>query len=189
MKKERTFAFKDVILRSIKTSDVEDRLTLGVSDKLATMTGSQFDKVGNFSLTHANEWYERCLNHPCKWVIDYKNKCIGTVSLRPLIEDNKAKLAIEIYDDKLHGKGIGTKVIYKVLDFAFKEQKYHKVFLRVLDYNTNAINLYEKVGFTLEGIDVEGARINGTYYSDHYMGILRRHYLEVEDDQKQITQS
>jgi len=172
----------DVKLRSIKLSDIKDRMTLGVSDKLALMTGSQFDKVDHYTINDANGWYKRCLNHPCKWIIDYNDMCIGTVSLRPLIEDNKAKMAIEIYDDSLHGIGIGTTVIQKVLDYAFLEQKYHKVFLRVLDYNTSAINLYKKVGFTLEGIDVEGARINGTYYSDHYMAILRRNYLEVEND-------
>ena len=59
-----------------------------------------------------------------------------------------------------------------VLYYAFNNVEYHKVFLRVLDYNTRAIKCYEKCGFIKEGKDIEGTLINGTYCSDIYMGII-----------------
>ncbi|WP_242833771.1 GNAT family N-acetyltransferase [Desulfosporosinus sp. OT] len=55
--------------------------------------------------------------------------------------------------------GIGTEVTKLVLNFAFNtmgyHKVYHKVYLRVLEYNKRAINCYEKCGFNREGIDRE----------------------------------
>lgn len=64
-----------------------------------------------------------------------------------------------------------------VLNYAFDVLHYHKVFLRVLDYNTRAIRCYEKCGFIREGTDREGALINGVYCSDIYMGIIKSDYF------------
>jgi len=66
-----------------------------------------------------------------------------------------------------------------VLHYAFEILEYHKVYLRVLDYNTRAIKCYEKCGFIEEGIDREGALINDTYCSDIYRGIIKSDYISL----------
>ncbi|MBB6624152.1 GNAT family N-acetyltransferase [Clostridium gasigenes] len=103
----------------------------------------------------------------------------GIAGLVPYVEDNKGRFFIEIYDRKARGKGIGKKVIKLVLKYAFEELKYHKVYLRVLDINVIAIKCYESCGFKKEGIDREGAFINGKYFSDIYMGILVSEYGSI----------
>lgn len=167
----------DILLRHVRVGDKESRLLYGYTHSLAKMTGSGFHLVNNFKLQDAIDWYDRVKIHPCKWIIDYKNICIGTISLKPIRTDNKAKLAIEIYDESLHGIGIGYACLKLVLNYGFYELDYHKIYLRVLDYNQKAISLYEKVGFLYEGCDKEGAYINGKYHSDFYYSILKRDYM------------
>ena len=71
--------------------------------------------------------------------------------------------------------GIGTEVTKIVLDYAFKTL--NKVYLRVLEHNKRAIRCYEKCSFIKEGLDREGALIEGKYETDIYMGILENEYL------------
>lgn len=169
----------DIILRQPIKEDVTARKNLGLNMECIMMCGGSVPKSNKFTLDDAVKWYERIIQHPCKWIIEYKGKCIGIVGLRPYKENNKARFSIEIYDSNIYGCGIGTKVTKMVLNYAFEVLEYHKVYLRVLDYNTRAINCYEKCGFIKEGIDREGALINGVYCSDVYMGIIKSDYISL----------
>jgi len=169
---------ESVKLRPVMESDVKLRLKYGINESFASMIGLSRNKIGQFTDEDAKEWYQRVKKHPCKWIIEYNNIFVGAVSLRPEVMDNKGRFAIEIYDENMYNKGIGSKALSLVLDYAFNHIKYHKVYLRALDYNERAKHVYEKFGFVKEGIDREGACIDGKYYSDVYMGILRRDYLK-----------
>jgi len=166
----------NLLLRQAIENDIPLRQGYNITDEYAKMIGIEQKKVGMMNNSDAKIWYERMKNHPCKWTIEYEDRFIGVVSLRPYFGDSKAKFAIEIYDNNCYGKGIGTQVTKLVLEYAFKTVKYHKVFLRVLDYNDRAIQCYKKCGFIQEGIDREGAFINGEFHSDIYMGILITEY-------------
>ena len=165
--------FDDLVLRLPISSDAEKRMEYGITKEFAESTGTQFEKIESFTYEDSSKWFDRIMNHPCKWIIEYKGIFIGAVSLRSNTIDNKCKFAIEIYDSKFQGLGIGSKVTRRILLFAFQEMKYHKVYLRVLESNVKAIKCYEKCGFKKEGVDREGAFINGKYESDVYMGILK----------------
>ncbi len=176
----RRLESQNLVLRSPIEGDILTRLNLGLNPELITMCGLSTGSTNIFAIEDALHWYQRACQHPCKWVIEYKGRCIGTVGLRPYVEDNKAKFSIEIYDQQVYGCGIGTTATKMALRYAFEVLNYHKVFLRVFDFNTRAIKCYEKCGFVREGIDREGACINGSYYSDIYMGILHSEF-EVKE--------
>ena len=165
-----------VLLRQPIKNDIAARKELGLNIECVKMCGGNVSNAGKFTLDDAGKWYEGIIQHPCKWVIEYKNNFIGAVGLWPYKEDNKARFSIEIYDESVYGCGIGTIVTKMVINYAFEVLKYHKIYLRVLDYNTRAIKCYEKCGFVKEGIDREGALVNGIYYSDIYMGIIKSDY-------------
>lgn len=169
----------DIILRQPIREDIIDRKKLGLNLECVIMCGGNAPNSGEFTMDDAVRWYERIIQHPCKWIIEYKGNCIGAVGLRPYKEDNKGKFSIEIYDNNVYGCGIGTIVTKMVLKYAFEVIEYHKVFLRVLDYNIRAIKCYEKCGFIKEGVDREGALIKGTYCSDIYMGIIKSDYISL----------
>lgn len=164
----------EIVLRQAIKEDIITREKLGLNKECIKMCGYNISKLDNFTYDDAVKWYEKIINHPCKWIIEYKGNFVGVVSLRPYEEDNKAKYAIELYDERTYNLGIGTKVTKMVLNYGFETLGYHKIYLRVLDYNTRAIKCYEKCGFINEGIDREGALINGNYCSDIYMGIIKR---------------
>lgn len=167
----------NIILRQPIKEDISIRVKLGLNMECVMMCGGEINNCDEFTQEDAIKWYEKLIQHPCKWIIEYNDNCIGVVGLRPYREDNKAKFSIEIYDNSVYGCGIGTKVTKMVLNYAFEVLNYHKVYLRVLDYNTRAIKCYEKCGFIKEGIDREGALINGDYCSDIYMGIIKADYI------------
>lgn len=172
---------RDIVLRKPIKADIMTRTELGLSRECVKMCGGSLTEIHEYTYESAVIWYERISNHPCKWIIEYKGKCIGTVGLRTYAEDNKAKYAIEIYDSSVYGHGIGTIVTKMVLQYAFEVLEVHKVYLRVLDYNTRAIKCYEKCGFIKEGIDREGALIDGVYHSDIYMGIIKSEYESLKN--------
>ena len=108
------------------------------------MCGGDTKSSNEFTLDDGAQWYTKVLKHPCKWVIEYDRRCIGIVGLTPYKDDNKGRYSIEIYNTTKYGLEIGTEVTKMVLDYAFNILKYHKVYLRVLDYNKRAIRCYEK---------------------------------------------
>jgi RimJ/RimL family protein N-acetyltransferase len=63
-----------------------------------------------------------------------------------------------------------------MLDFAFRELNLHRVQLTVFAYNTAALALYEKLGFTREGIHREALHREGQRYDMILFGILRREW-------------
>jgi diamine N-acetyltransferase len=50
------------------------------------------------------------------------------------------------------GKGIGSKLIHKVIDMA-KENKCHKVRWQVSNWNQSAIDFYEKIGAEINNVE------------------------------------
>jgi ribosomal protein S18 acetylase RimI-like enzyme len=60
-------------------------------------------------------------------------------------------------DPKIRNKGIGTKLVLKVIDNAKKEGKDH-IILQVANTNVNAIKIYNKCGFKkhMEGMNEKG---------------------------------
>jgi len=165
-----------VLLRKATKEDIDARILFGSPFEFVKMCGGDTSKINEFNLDDGAQWYKKIIGHPCKWVIEYDGACIGEIGLTPYKEDNKARFSIGIFDVTKFGLGIGTEVAKMVLDYAFNTLKYHKVYLRVLEYNKRAIRCYGKCGFIKEGFDREGALIEGKYETDIYMGILEDEY-------------
>lgn len=119
------------------------------------------------------DWYERQKNSEYSWIIEFENRCIGSAGFHNIsYEDKNATYRIGIFDTNLHSKGVGTAVTKLLLNYAFKMYKWHRIQLKVLDYNHRAIKCYEKCGFKIDGILRESALIEGKYHSDIIMSII-----------------
>lgn len=85
-------------------------------------------------------------------IINNDSEFVGTVELFNISWRNRrGELSIAI-NPKMRGRGYGFESINKILQKAFLEQGINRIWLRMLENNTNAIKLYEKVGFNVEGI-------------------------------------
>lgn len=166
-----------VRLRAPHPDDRAARQQAGVHAEFRRMVGAEEQISGPLSAEGAERWYQEIANAPCAWVIEVDGRCIGTARLHSFdLHNRRARYAVGIFDPAYWGQGIGTEVTRLVLQFAFEELHLHRVDLRVLAYNTRAIRAYEKAGFVQEGIEREGALINGRWESDVWMSILEQEY-------------
>lgn len=74
------------------------------------------------------------------------------------------------------GKGYSILAMEEILDIAFGELGLNRLWLRVLENNHRAINLYQKVGFVREGLCREESIRNGRFVSQIQMSILNREW-------------
>ncbi|WP_330666319.1 nucleotide sugar dehydrogenase [Vallitalea sp.] len=103
-------------------------------------------------LEKQKNWFSRYLNTPNDYIFiidedkEFK-QAIGMVALYN-IEDDEAEFGrFFIGVDKARGKGLGTKVVKMVCQFAIQKLKIQKVYLEVLEHNIAAKSVYEKCGF------------------------------------------
>jgi len=98
---------------------------------------------------------------------------IGNCALFHYSERNQnAELGIVIGEKDYWSKGYGTDAIRTLLRYAFDELNYHKVTLRVYDFNPRGIRCYEKCGFQIEGRLRQHVFRHGRWHDEIHMGIL-----------------
>ena len=109
---------------------------------------------------------EQRLVHHHMYLIYLDSQLIGTMDYRidPTYlykkETGTAWLGILIGEEANRGKGIGTPAI-RYLEEQIRRQELRRIELGVFEFNTNAIKLYQKLGY------VEIARIDGfTFWQD-----------------------
>jgi RimJ/RimL family protein N-acetyltransferase len=107
--------------------------------------------------------------------IKKNKKYIGNLGLRNINwKDRNGDFLIYIGDKSQRGMGYGTEATKMFIDYCFNILNLHKVYLRVADYNKNAVRAYEKVGFKKEGVLKDEVFICGKYYNIIRMGIINK---------------
>ena len=83
---------------------------------------------------------------------------------------HRGELAISVLKDEW-GKGIGSKLMQKVIDFAKNEANTEIISLQVRSDNERAISLYKKYGFEKIGCFKGFFKINGEYVDFDLMNL------------------
>jgi RimJ/RimL family protein N-acetyltransferase len=82
-----------------------------------------------------------------------------------------ASLIINLHQD-FQNKGLGTAMVKRIVDWA-QQKGIHRIELAVVAEHEIALNMYEKVGFTTEGIQKEAYYgVDGKYHDKVMMGLL-----------------
>ncbi len=76
--------------------------------------------------------------------------------------------------EKFWGKGYATEAGRALLEFAFKEKNYHKVYARHFGSNPASGRVIEKIGMTREGLLRDHVTKDDRYEDLHYYGILQK---------------
>jgi RimJ/RimL family protein N-acetyltransferase len=112
-------------------------------------------------------------------------------AIRPLAGDNLIGLlefdgvdwsnrttfvSIGIGDPAYRRQGYGRDAIAVGLRFVFHELNLFRVCLTVFSYNAAAVALYERLGFTREGVYREHIERDGQRYDMYLYGLLRREW-------------
>lgn len=89
---------------------------------------------------------------------------LGSVYIRDIDrKHNKAEYGIFIGEPDARGRGVGTAAAKLMLRYCFEEVGLHRVYLRALAGNEQAVRSYEKAGFVREGYLRGDVRIDGEY--------------------------
>jgi RimJ/RimL family protein N-acetyltransferase len=105
---------------------------------------------------------------------------IGNCSLmHPSERNHNAELGIVIGEKEYWSQGYGTDAIKTLLRYCFDELNYHKVYLRVYDFNTRGIRCYEKCGFRHEGRLRQHMYRHGGWHDEIVMGVLRDEFAAL----------
>lgn len=88
-------------------------------------------------------------------------------------------------DEEFQGKGVGTRLMEELIDLADNWYNLVRVELQVYDDNHAGIRLYEKFGFTIEGVHHAFAFREGAYVNALAMARIRQPVpvIRLEGDQ------
>ena len=103
------------------------------------------------------------------------DKAVGSVYIRDIDPvHHKGEYGIFIGEESARGCGVGTAAARLMIQYAFKELKLHRLFLRVFADNLQAVKSYEKAGFVKEAYLQDDVCIDGKYRDIILMAILNR---------------
>ncbi len=97
---------------------------------------------------------------------------VGSVYLRDIDRNhNKAEYGIFIGEEQALGKGYGTQAARLMISYGFHRAGLHKLMLRVLAENGQALGSYEKAGFVKEAYLKDEVFLEGCYKDVIYMAV------------------
>ena len=96
---------------------------------------------------------------------------LGAISLSNHQKFKNGELAYWI-GEKYWGKGYGTEAAKALIDFAFEEKNYHKVFARYFKSNPASGKIMEKIGMQQEGLLKDQVIKDEKYEDLYYFGII-----------------
>ncbi|AIQ48488.1 acetyltransferase [Paenibacillus sp. FSL R7-0273] len=96
----------------------------------------------------------------------------GAIALSCNEKSNNGELAYWI-GEEYWGRGYATEAAEAMVDFAFEDRHYHKVFARYFSSNTASGKVMEKIGMSKEGILREHIRKENRYHDLVHYGIVR----------------
>ena len=102
------------------------------------------------------------------------DKLIGNCGIESIDHIRQcAEVGLFIGDEENRNKGYGAEVLKLLLDYGFNYLNLNNIMLKVFSFNERAISCYKKVGFKEIGRRRKSYFVNGKFYDEVYMDILR----------------
>lgn len=112
-------------------------------------------------------------------IVNQNNQLVGHVSAWGMTSPILCATIGIFVGPNFQGQGYGYNALKITLNLLFNELNAHKVEIRVYNYNTNAIKLYEKLGFVKEGIIRHSSYHAGQFFDTIVYGMLKNEYCEL----------
>tara|TARA_B100001540_G_C15806677_1_gene642398 strand:+ start:872 stop:1375 length:504 start_codon:yes stop_codon:yes gene_type:complete len=107
------------------------------------------------NMEYQSKWFEKINkknSNQKMFIFKYGKSNVGVGGLINIDKQNKsADIAIIIGETKIHGHGIGTKILQMLVEYGFKKMKLHRIGADVFEYNHISLRLFEKLNFEREG--------------------------------------
>ena len=126
-------------LRPAEDSDVET-----IAELRAVTLRPSLERLGRYDEQRVRQRLRDGFDARHTWIIEVERKFAGCIALRPA--DDASWLEHFYLDPKLHGRGIGSAVLAKMLEGCDRE---HVVVRVNVLHGSSARRLYERHGFTV----------------------------------------
>lgn len=140
-----------------------------------------------FSLLHQYDYYDKIYKSNTTFVFciidNTSGKHIGNVGIGNIDYISRhGMFNIFIGDETNREKGVGTEATMLTLNFAFKTLNLNKVWLKTSNRFTQAIKMYEKLGFVKEGVLRNHYYSNGNYEDKIIYSILKNEFKNYSNE-------
>lgn len=122
------------------------------------------------------EWYMRTKEDPTRIdaVIESEGEKVGLIGLLSIDNTNrKAEFYICLSDQEVKGKGIATIASRLIIEYAFLNLKLNRIYLYTEEKNMPAQALFERLGFTKEGLLHDDLIYNNRKVNRYIYGLLK----------------
>lgn len=90
---------------------------------------------------------------------------------------------------KYRGQGYGSEAIEWILEYGFQVAGLHRIGIGAFGWNEGAWKLYERLGFTPEGIKRDFLWYNGGWHNLHELAMLEHDWRARRDEKKVKAES
>ncbi len=144
---------------------------------------------GHMPLSRASHeaWFEGYLKsqRDILFIIETREHIpIGTVGLSKIDHRNQSAEfgRMLIGEENFLGQGMAADATMALLRFAFLEMNLNRIFLEVFAFNDDAVEMYCRCGFEIEGTKREGVFTRGRFHDVVIMSVLRHDFVEKFGD-------
>ena len=179
---ELTLLVDNIKLRPMSDDDFD--ILLKWNSDAEVLYFAEGDDVESYSLEDIQGIYGDVSSMAFCFIIEYEGLAIGECWLQKMNLEHiivkypdidLRRIDIMLGEKNYWGKGLGTKIIKRLVEFGFADESADMVFYMPGDYNTRSIRAAEKSGFALiDKIRDEGSK-KGEY--DYIMAIRKDEYL------------
>lgn len=127
-----------------------------------------------FTLEETKNWYYT--SNPEFWMIQLDSVNVGYFRISNHSKENKNLYIGADIAKEYTGKGIAKEAYKQFIPHVFVIYSLNKITLEVLSTNKRAINLYNKLGFVLEGVKRQEILKNGKWVDSIIMSLLKVEY-------------
>jgi len=108
---------------------------------------------------------------------DEQGSQVGQIQVKNIAWEIPAAELGYFIDEAWQRRGYAAEAIRAVLEFAFQELAFERIFVRILPSNSASLRLAQKLGFLPEGLHRRAYRCGfGELHDVQYLGIIRDDY-------------
>lgn len=172
---------KKLYLRPLQVEDLKEHLIYWYNDREVTRYLFRGAYPSNTDIL-LKEYQQNLLNNKEIELIACLKKEHQVIGIGGLHGINpvahSAELRMLIGEKSAWGKGYATEASQLLIAYAFEVLNLNKVYLGVNAQQANAVRVYEKSGFVVEGCLRDEIYRNGRYYDAIRMSILKTEYQQ-----------
>lgn len=169
-------------LREIDIQDLERINTWRNDPEIIDLLGNNFLYIAE---SVDRNWYQQYLlsrekNIRLAIIPEDMSSAVGIVNLTGIHSVNRsAEFSIMIGNKEYWNQGLGKQATVQMLHHGFLNLNLHRIYLYVLTRNVRAVSMYEKTGFSKEGLLREAVYKNGKFEDMILMSILQRDFNPI----------